>query len=112
MSVSTEPIPKSPVKLTCHEYVLFPADGNRHEIINGQHYRKAAPNPRLRAIWLLLPPFLSPRNNVVVLQKKPGLFLKAGLLEPETVAERIREILSVLRSYSSRRPPSKPERIR
>jgi len=46
MSVSPKTIPESPVKLTYKEYALFPADGNRHEIINGRHYMNAAPNPR------------------------------------------------------------------
>lgn len=50
MSVSPETTPKSPVKLTYQEYVLFPADGNRHEIIDGRHYMNAASNPRHQAI--------------------------------------------------------------
>jgi Uma2 family endonuclease len=50
MSVSPETIPKSPVKLTYKEYVLFPADGNRHEVIDGRHYMNAAPNPRHQSI--------------------------------------------------------------
>ena len=50
MSVSPEGIPKSPAKLPDHEYVLFPADGNRHETIDGHHYRTAAPSPRHRFI--------------------------------------------------------------
>lgn len=50
MSVSRETIPESPVKLNYQEYVLFPADGNRHEIIDGRHYTNAAPNPRHQAI--------------------------------------------------------------
>ncbi len=50
MSVSPEKIPKSPVKLTYQEYVLFPADGNRHEILDGRHSMNAAPNPRHQSI--------------------------------------------------------------
>ena len=37
MSTSSETIRKSPTKLTYNEYVLFPDDGNRHEIIDGRH---------------------------------------------------------------------------
>ncbi len=40
----------SPTKLTYREYVLFPNDGNRHEIINGRHYMNAAPSPRHQAV--------------------------------------------------------------
>lgn len=50
MSISPETIRKSPTKLTYNEYVLFPADGNRHEIIDGRHYMNAAHVPRHQAI--------------------------------------------------------------
>lgn len=50
MSVSPETVRPSPVKLTYDEYVLFPNDGNRHEIIDGRHYMNAAPNPRHQAV--------------------------------------------------------------
>ncbi|HQX48903.1 MAG TPA: Uma2 family endonuclease [Planctomycetaceae bacterium] len=50
MSDSTQTIRKSPTKLTYDEYVLFPDDGKRHEIINGRHYMNAAPNPRHQAV--------------------------------------------------------------
>ncbi|MBC7965493.1 MAG: Uma2 family endonuclease, partial [Fuerstia sp.] len=50
MSISPETIRKSPTKLTYNEYVLFPDDGNRHEIIDGRHYMNAAPVPRHQAI--------------------------------------------------------------
>ena len=46
MSDSSQTIRKSPTKLTYDEYVLFPDDGKRHEIIGGRHYMNAAPNPR------------------------------------------------------------------
>ena len=50
MSLSNTVIQKPVVKLTYKEYVLFPADGKRHEIIDGRHYMNAAPNPRHQAI--------------------------------------------------------------
>jgi Uma2 family endonuclease len=50
MSISPETVRKSPVKLTYDQYVLFPNDGNRHEIIDGRHYMNAAPNPRHQAV--------------------------------------------------------------
>lgn len=42
MSISNEPT----TKLTYDDYVLFPNDGNRHEIIHGRHYANSAPSPR------------------------------------------------------------------
>jgi len=50
MSDSSQTIRKSPTKLTYDEYVLFPDDGKRHEIIDGRHYMNAAPNPRHQAV--------------------------------------------------------------
>ena len=48
MSTINEP----KVKLTYNEYVLFPSDGMRHEIINGLHFMNPAPSPRHQAISL------------------------------------------------------------
>ncbi len=50
MSDSSQTIRKSSTKLTYDEYVLFPDDGKRHEIIDGRHYMNAAPNPRHQAV--------------------------------------------------------------
>jgi Uma2 family endonuclease len=41
-------------KLTYEHYVLFPEDGNQHEIINGRHYMNAAPNPRHQTVSRLI----------------------------------------------------------
>ena len=35
---------QSPVKLGYEEFVLFPNDGNRHEIIDGKHYMNPPPS--------------------------------------------------------------------
>ena len=37
-------------KLTYEDYVHFPDDGRRHEILDGEHYVTAAPYPRHQAI--------------------------------------------------------------
>ncbi len=37
-------------KLRYEDYVCFPSDGRRHEIIEGDHYVNPAPNPRHQAI--------------------------------------------------------------
>jgi Uma2 family endonuclease len=45
MSVSQDPRKTPCVKLTYDEYVLFPDDGRRHEIIDGRHTMNPAPSP-------------------------------------------------------------------
>ena len=37
-------------KLTYNDYVLFPNDGMRHEIVQGRHYMNPAPSPRHQTI--------------------------------------------------------------
>lgn len=41
---------RSSTKLTYDDYLLFPDDGLRHEIIDGEHYVTAAPNTRHQRI--------------------------------------------------------------
>jgi Uma2 family endonuclease len=38
------------VKLTYDDFVLFPDDGNRHELIDGEHYVTPSPNTRHQQI--------------------------------------------------------------
>jgi len=42
--------PRSGVKLTYDDFLLFPDDGNRHELIDGEHYVTPSPNPRHQRI--------------------------------------------------------------
>jgi len=37
-------VPSSAVKLTYDDFLLFPDDGKRHELIDGEHYVTPAPN--------------------------------------------------------------------
>lgn len=37
-------------KLTYEDYLLFPDDGNRHEILDGEHYVSPAPKPKHQRI--------------------------------------------------------------
>jgi Uma2 family endonuclease len=43
-----------PVKLTYEDYVRIPEDGNRHEIIDGEHYVTPAPNTTHQRILVRL----------------------------------------------------------
>ncbi len=42
------------LKLTFEDYLLFPDDGKRHELIDGEHYMTPAPNTRHQAISMNL----------------------------------------------------------
>jgi Uma2 family endonuclease len=42
--------PRSGVKLTYDDFLQFPDDGNRHELIDGEHYVTPSPNPRHQRI--------------------------------------------------------------
>jgi Uma2 family endonuclease len=79
MSGSDEMRPASPgVKLTYDDFLLFPDDGKRHELIDGEHYVTPSPNTKhqkivgnlhlLIASWLEVHPigqiFLSPYDVV------------------------------------------------
>lgn len=37
-------------KLTYEDYLRFPEDGKRHEILDGEHYVTAAPYPRHQCV--------------------------------------------------------------
>jgi Uma2 family endonuclease len=51
MSGSDRVKPASPgLKLTYDDFVLFPDDGKRHELIDGEHYVTATPNTRHQQI--------------------------------------------------------------
>lgn len=40
----------SPVKLTYEDFLLFPDDGKRHELIDGEHYATPSPNRKHQVI--------------------------------------------------------------
>ena len=42
--------PESRTKLTYEDFVLFPDDGMRHELIDGEHYVTPSPSPRHQRI--------------------------------------------------------------
>jgi Uma2 family endonuclease len=45
---------RSGLKLTYDDFLLFPDDGKRHELIDGEHYVTASPNTRHQQILLNL----------------------------------------------------------
>jgi Uma2 family endonuclease len=61
MAGSDQMKPEVPrVRLTYDDFVLFPDDGNRHELIDGEHYVTPSPVPRHQAILWNLVAVLAP----------------------------------------------------
>ena len=60
-------------KLTYEDYLRFPEDGNRHEILDGEHYLTAAPYPRHQSVVAELMGWIVP----FVRQRRLGRFLPA-----------------------------------
>ena len=53
--ISNDARPANPgVKLTYEDFVLFPDDGKRHELIDGEHYVTPSPNTKHQAIAINL----------------------------------------------------------
>ena len=50
MSTSHDLPPDFKIRLTYQDYVQYPDDGNRHEIIDGDHYMNPAPIPYHQAL--------------------------------------------------------------
>ena len=48
------PTARSGVKLTYDDYVLFPEDGKRHELIDGEHFVTPSPNTKHQTIAINL----------------------------------------------------------
>jgi hypothetical protein len=55
MSGDEEMKPANPgVKLTWDDYVLFPDDGKRHELIDGEHFVTPTPNRKHQTVSMNL----------------------------------------------------------
>jgi Uma2 family endonuclease len=52
--VSTPFRPSAGMKLTYDDFVLFPDDGKRHELIDGEHYVTASPNTKHQQVSMEL----------------------------------------------------------
>ena len=65
----------SGVKLTYDDYVQFPDDGQRHELIDGEHSVTPSPNPRHQ--WILGNLYFLIRGWVE--QRRPGIVFMAPL---------------------------------
>jgi Uma2 family endonuclease len=80
--------PESRTKLTYDDFVLFPDDGMRHELIDGEHYVTPSPNPKhqivLGNLHLLIGSWLREhRLGRVMLSPLDVVFTKFDVVEPD-----------------------------
>jgi Uma2 family endonuclease len=80
--------PESRTKLTYDDFVLFPDDGMRHELIDGEHYVTPSPNPKhqivLGNLYLLIGSWLREhRLGRVMLSPLDVVFTKFDVVEPD-----------------------------
>jgi len=77
-----------PVKLTYDDFVLFPDDGLRHELIDGEHYVTPSPNTKHQRISINLTVLIGgwlERNPIGELFHAPFdvVFSKFDVVEPD-----------------------------
>jgi Uma2 family endonuclease len=80
--------PASDVKLTYDDFVHFPDDGKRHELIDGEHHVTAAPNTKhqrvvTRLTGLLWPFVQSRRLGEVFVAPFDVVFSDTDVVEPD-----------------------------
>jgi Uma2 family endonuclease len=94
--------PARGVKLTYDDFVLFPDDGKRHELIDGEHYVTPSPNTKHQTVSMTL--------SILIggwLEQKPigrlyhapfdVVFSNVDVVEPDLLyiaAERVAEVLT------------------
>jgi len=97
------PVSPSPgVKLTYDDFLLFPDDGKRHELIDGEHYVTPSPNTKhqivLGALHLLVASWLEQHPiGQVFLAPFDVVFTRFDVVEPDLIYmsdERAAEILT------------------
>ena len=93
--------PSSGVKLTYDDFVLFPDDGQRHELIDGEHYVTPSPNLKHQAIvrnlLTLMGPYLRDRRiGKVYAAPLDVVFSHFDVVEPDVlyVSEARRQVLT------------------
>lgn len=82
--------PASHVKLTYDDFVLFPDDGRRHELIDGEHYVTPSPNSRhqliLGNLYFLIRRWLEDhRVGTVFMAPLDVVFSRFDVVEPDVL---------------------------
>ncbi len=78
-------------RLTYDDYLLFPDDGKRHEIIDGEHYVTPSPNPRhqvlLGRLYFEIELYLRQHPGIgqVFLSPLDVIFSKWDIVEPDVL---------------------------
>ena len=96
-------VPDPGLKLTYDDFLLFPDDGRRHELIDGEHYVTPSPNVRhqeiLGRLYLLIGTWLQGhRVGKIFVAPLDVLFSRFDVVEPDLLYvsnERAAEVLSV-----------------
>ena len=96
-------VPDPGLKLTYDDFLLFPDDGKRHELIDGEHYVTPSPNVRhqeiLGRLHLLIGTWLQGhRVGKIFVAPLDVLFSRFDVVEPDLLyvsKERAAEVLSV-----------------
>ncbi len=94
--------PRPDLRLTYEDFLLFPDDGKRHELIDGEHYMTAAPNLRhqklLGRLYLAIADYLRAHPGIGEVYFAPldVVFSNWDIVEPDLlfVAADQREILT------------------
>ena len=109
---------RSRTRLTYDDFLLFPDDGKRHELIGGEHYVTASPNVRhqriLGRLYLAIGTFLGPHPEMgqvflspldVVLSRwdvvEPDLLFVAGDQDPILTAANVQGAPALVVEISS-----------
>jgi Uma2 family endonuclease len=90
------------VKLTYEDFVLFPDDGQRHELIDGEHYVTASPNTKHQRVsgnlhWLLRRHLEAHRCGQIFFAPFDVLLSQFDVVEPDLLYmsnERALEVLT------------------
>jgi Uma2 family endonuclease len=92
------------VKLTYDDFVHFPDDGKRHELIDGEHYVTPSPNTKhqriVGSLYLLIANWLDARPvGQIFLAPYDVVFSEFDVVEPDLLylsSERAKEVLTPL----------------
>ena len=88
MSGREEVQPTSRVKLTYDDFLLFPDDGKRHELIDGEHYVTPCPNTKHQRLvgnvyWLLRSYLEDSRIGEIFVAPFDIVFSRFDVVEPD-----------------------------
>jgi Uma2 family endonuclease len=92
------------VKLTYDDFVLFPDDGKRHELIDGEHYVTASPNTKHQRLvgtlhWMIRSHLETHAVGEVFLSPYDIVFTESDVVEPDLIyfsRERAAEVITPL----------------